>query len=86
MSQKIVHINIRNINTNAAGFVLNVKNLYSSVKNRCTVPARHLALMKAASQVMSQVNVWTAVEGGISRPTGDYRYVNFVLFNLTATL
>lgn len=57
MSQKIVHINIRNINTNAAEFVLNVKNLYSSVKNRCTVPGRHLALMRTASQVLPQVNV-----------------------------
>lgn len=63
MRQKIVHINIRNINTNAAGFVLNIKkalSIYSAVKNRCTVPARHMALMRAASQVMSQANVWTA--------------------------
>lgn len=27
--------------------------------------------MKAASQVLSQVNVWTVVGGGINRPTGD---------------
>lgn len=51
MSQKIAHINIKNINTKVAGFVLNIMNLYSLLKNRCAVPARHLALMRASSHV-----------------------------------
>lgn len=62
MSQKIAHINIWNINTKVAGFVLKMINLYSLLYNRCSVPARHLALMRASSQVMSQINARTEVE------------------------
>lgn len=61
MSQKVAYINIRNINKKVAGFVLNIINLYSLSKNRCPVPARHVALMRTSSQVMSQVNAWTEV-------------------------